>query len=258
MIVFSPQVSAILKTAMLKHIHGDIATAKDQISDFGLFTAEILMDADIYDIFDTATIYEQKFAVKLDWLEEISGKQVKHLIQSNLRYNPKDYALILEAVTQALIQGPQYCLQCVSPVARKFHNQARAVQHEVHKMLGFIRFKPANKHTLVTQPKLFHHTADLILKAFQPRYPEYKLVIVLEEYALTLYQGLLKKEPSQEYLPFLQDDGVEQLWDRYYQSQYIESRKNIALAQKCIPQKYWDWMQEGQILNEHKNPGKKQ
>lgn len=119
-------------------------------------------------------------------------------------------------------------------------------------MLGFIRFVPMDEHTLVAKPLLFHQTADLILRRFAGRYPDSKLVLVLDNCALSLVRHQLKKECITPYLPYLRDPETEELWRRYYQSQYINTRKNIPLAQHHIPQKYWDWLTEGKILKTEK------
>ena len=45
-------------------------------------------------------------------------------------------------------------------------------------------------------------------------------------------------------------DDFTNLWETYYRSQYIEARKNIRLASRFIPKKYWDWLPEGKILKQ--------
>jgi probable DNA metabolism protein len=252
MILFSPQVKSIFTAALLAGIHGDIAVAKTQQENGGLFIHHNSLDADTHDLEKTALTYTSAFGTNLDWLEQTPGIQLKELIQLNLRHRPVNFTLILAAITEALQFGPQYCLQCLSPTARKFADQARIVAHEVHRMLGFIRFTPMDENTLLAKPKLFHHTADLILRQFQGRYPEYKLVLILDNCALAIFRRQLIKEAAEPYLPYLTDAKAEELWHKYYQSQYIDTRKNIPLAQQRIPQKYWDWLGEGKILKAEK------
>jgi len=251
MISYSPKVLSILIAAILAKIHSDIAVIKDPNAIQGLFAVGAEFDADTYYLPELLKTYQSAFKISITWLEAAPGQQLKQLIQLNLRYQPTDHALILKAITEALEFGPQYCLQGVSSAARKFAKRARSVQHEVHRMLGFVRFVPQGEHTLVTKPKLQHQTSDLILRSFQPRYPEHKLVLILDDYAISIFHHTLKKEASGPYLACLEDNTTKELWNRYYQSQYIETRSNITLAQQRIPLKYWDWMQEGEIL---KNP----
>ncbi|HBS60570.1 MAG: DUF4130 domain-containing protein [Bacillota bacterium] len=253
MILYSPRIKSVLAAALLAGIHGETAVAKTAAPPEGLFADQCSHDADHEHLNKIVPLYETTFATTLGWLEEAPGLQLKRLIQLNLRHNPPDFPLILQAVSEALRHGPQYCLQCVSPAARKFTNRANAVQREVHRMLGFIRFVPKDEQTLVAKPLLFHHTADLILRRFQGRYPAHKLVLILDNCAVSLFHQQLSKEPAAPYLPYIKDPAAEELWRRYYQSQYINSRKNIPLARQHIPQKYWDWLNEGQMLKTEKD-----
>jgi probable DNA metabolism protein len=253
MIVFSPQVSSIFTAVLLTKLHNDIAMPKGEEIGPNLFSSLPILDADSYSLSDIVTEYSSTFTTQLGWLNEGTGQQLKKMIQYNLRHRPIDYDVIVAAIDEVLEFGPQYCLQSLSATARRFLAKARAVQHEVHRMIGFIRFTPVDDYTLVNKPKLFHNTADLILRQFQPRYPEYKLVLILDTYALSIHKHILAKEPIEPYHSYLQTDEVDELWSRYYLSQNISSRENIPLAQQRIPQKYWDWMQEGKILKEHKD-----
>jgi hypothetical protein len=79
------------------------------------------------------------------------------------------------------------------------------------------------------------------------------VVLVLDTQALCFYQGKIFSLDARPFREFLaKKDDYSTLWEQYYKSQYIEDRKNIRLAQKVIPQKYWDWLQEGNILAEEK------
>lgn len=252
MISYSPQVHSVLIAAMLAKVHGDIAVLKGTASPPGLFAAET-RNADNYSLPEVVKDYQSAFNLDIAWLNTGYGQQLKQLIQLNLRHNSTNYAVIMQAITEALEFGPQHCLQGVSPASRKFANQARTVQHEVHRMLGFVRFAAKGDRLLVTKPQLEHNTADLILRGFQPRYPDHKLVLLLDGYAVSIYNYQLNKEAAEPYLDCLEDNATKDVWKHYYQSQYIETRPNIALAQQRIPQKYWDWMEvEGEILKSNK------
>lgn len=251
-ILYSPRVKSVITAALLAGIHGETAVVKAEATTEDLFADQCSHDADNEDFNKMVTIYATTFGVSLTWLEEAPGLQLKRLIQLNLRHNPPDFPLILRAVNEALRHGPQYCLQCVSPAARKFTNRAKAVLHEVQRMLGFIRFVPKDEQTLVAKPLLFHNTAYLILRRFQERYPAHKLILILDDCAVSLFHHQFKKEPNVSYLPYIKDPATEELWRRYYRSQYIDSRKNITLARQHIPQKYWDWLSEGQMLKTEK------
>jgi hypothetical protein len=108
----------------------------------------------------------------------------------------------------------------------------------------------------VAQPKLFHDTADLILRQFAPRYPGTRLVLLLPDTALALAGGAITTVSPADYAGVVANDPFAATWESYYRSQYIESRKNIVLAQRHIPKKYWDWLPEGQIIAHEAQKGR--
>ena len=101
---------------------------------------------------------------------------------------------------------------------------------------------------MVARPKLFHHTADLVLRVFAPRYPNTRLIFLLPNGGLALAKGKLFPVPTDEYQHFIDEDPFSATWEQYYRSQYIASRKNLSLAQRFLPKKYWDSLAEGRIL----------
>ena len=133
-----------------------------------------------------------------------------------------------------------------------FRRRSREVGNEVHRLLGLIRFQETADGDLVAKPQLAHQTADLLLRKFQLRYPNRRLLFVLPQGALCCQQGQLSFLALQDLpAPVLNPtDDFANLWETYYRSQYIEARKNIRLASRFIPKKYWDWLPEGKILKQ--------
>lgn len=249
MIICSQAPWPIIKAGLLAQIHNDLPCFHGEQDSLGLFK-----DTTVYNADKTALkplIQELSAACGLDgaWLQGNPGKTLARLVAANLRYQTADRAaVIFAAVEQAIRYGHSYCFCGIGDISRVFLSRAKVVAHEVHKMLGFIRFHPAPDNTLVAKPKLFHQTADLILRKFAPRYPNTRLVFVLEDTALAFTDGKITKVPAAPYLPHLENQDFAAAWETYYQSQYIASRKNSRLAQHVIPKKYWDWLAEGKIL----------
>ncbi|SDF35788.1 probable DNA metabolism protein [Sporolituus thermophilus DSM 23256] len=245
----SPTPGSILKAAILAQIHNDLPCFKGDHESLGLFMYTDQLDADHTSLPCLVKQLRQNCGLDANWLLDSPGRTLARLIAANLRYaSPDRAAVIFAAAEQALRYGHAYCLCGVSDVSRLFINRARAIAREVHKMLGFIRFQPAPDGALVARPKLFHDTADLILRKFADRYPKQRLVLLLDGRALALENGRLFTVPVADYLAHVAGDEFTQAWETYYQSQYIATRKNIALAKRVIPKKYWDWLAEGQIL----------
>lgn len=239
----------MLKAALLSQIHNELPCCRGSENTLALFQFGNTMDADKAPLAMLLQQARESTGIQTSWLTEIPGKTLLRLTAANLRYQAPDReALIFAALEQALRYGPSYCLCGLGDISRIFIARARTVSREIHKMLGFIRFEPAPDNTLVARPKLFHDTADLILKAFEPRYPDTCLVFLLGETALALEHGKIVGADPAAYRDYLEDSGFATVWDTYYQSQYIETRKNIRLASRCIPKKYWDWLSEGKML----------
>ena len=217
----------------------------------GLFMHTTGIEADAHSIADLVKRLYQECSLNASWLLEPSGKPLFHHIAGNLRYqSPDQTAVIFAALEQAIRYGHAYCLCGIGDVSRIFVARTRAVWHEVHRMVGFIRFNPATDNTLVTTPRLYHNTADLILHKISVKYPKNRLVVLLADKALVIENGKLTSVARHEYEQYANDDSFEKAWDTYYNSQYIEARKNIRLAQRVIPRKYWDWLTEGKILEQ--------
>ncbi|WP_425058050.1 hypothetical protein SCACP_26920 [Sporomusa carbonis] len=250
MIICSPAPWPIIKAALLAEIYNDLPCFQGEQDSLGLFGITAAHDADTASL--AALIKQLSATCGLDtsWLLASPGHTLARLVAANLRYQALDKAaVIFAAVEQAIRYGHSYCLCGIGGISRIFLSRAKIVSHEVHKMLGFIRFHPAPDNTLAAKPKLFHQTADLILRQFAPRYPNTRLVFILEnDTALMLTNGKIMHTPANIYLPYVENQEFAAAWETYYQSQYIATRKNIKLAQHAIPKKYWDWLAEGKIL----------
>jgi probable DNA metabolism protein len=158
------------------------------------------------------------------------------------------YSVILKAIEDAFTKGIDYCLQGASQHSKKLRSLCNNVNHEVYRMMGFIRFKPAGERCLVARPLLFHDTVDLILKEFQDRYPNHRIVIITDQHSRAIENYHLFDVAGEVYEKFLKEDIYDSVWEEYYKSQYIVPRKNMQLAASKIPKKYWAWMPEGKIL----------
>lgn len=252
LIYYSQNASCVLKALLLERLLGMPVTVREPKMTNLFWQEEI--DADTCDLDLLVDQYVQMTGKDLSWLKKQQVSRFYARINYALRHSsPAKYGIIEGAVRDALMYGLEYFLGNVSASCRRLSDIAREVSHEVQRMLGFIRFHAPDEHTLIARPKLFHNTGDLILKKFQARYPHFRIILILEDWALSLEKGqitTLSLNEAGEYLPM--EDTYSKIWEKYYRSQYVESRKNIALASKAIPQKYWDWMAEGKILREEK------
>lgn len=252
MILCSPTPTSILKASLLSYIYHDLPCIKGEEQALEIFAYTNHLDAD--EFFLQTLINQLKDCSHLDlqWLLARPGEQLEYLISANLRYSASNQsAVIFSSLEEAISHGYNYCLQGIGCMSNVFIKRARTVAQEIHKMLAFVRFKPSpDNNTLIAKPRLYHQTADIILKRFALRYPKNRLVFILPNQNLILEKGTIIVLSSKEYDCFIDKDDFEIVWDVYYKSQYIPARKNIRLVSRYVPQKYWNWLSEGKFLQE--------
>ncbi len=248
MIMFSDNPQSIIKAFMLSKLTGD-AVISEGSSNLMLFSGAAVINADNYDLEELAEQYRKNTCRNIDWLHTHKGNELMHFIHKALKHSSENkHAIIFKAVEDAFTKGIDYCLQGTSLHSKKLRSLYNDVNHEVYRMMGFIRFKPAGEKCLVARPLLYHDTVDLILKEFQCRYPNHRIVIITDSCSRAIENGLIFDVKKSDYEKFIAEDIYDSVWEEYYKSQYIEPRKNMRLAASKIPKRYWDWMQEGKIL----------
>ncbi|MFH1751526.1 MAG: DUF4130 domain-containing protein, partial [archaeon] len=95
-----------------------------------------------------------------------------------------------------------------------------------------------------------HRIEDLLVKHFSNRFPGKQVVIVNEKFgvAFTGENGrlnIVSQNVFSELLNEIESQKVEeketdnQLWDTFYDSQFIESRRSRKRCLKFIPKKIW-------------------
>lgn len=252
MIMFSDNPQSIIKAFILSRLTGDTVMTEG-CSSLLLFSGNAVINSDSYDLAELARQYTEHFSRNTGWLHTYKGNELMMIIHKALRHcSENKHAIIFKAVEDAFTKSIDYCLQGASVHCRKLRSLESEVNHEVYRMMGFIRFKPAGEKCLVARPLLRHDTVDLILREFQKRYPGHRIVIIAGSRSKAIENGILFDVESYAYEKYLGEDIYDNLWEEYYKSQYIEPRKNIRLASANIPKRYWDWMPEGKILKSEK------
>ncbi len=248
MIRFSSNCDSLLKAYLLSKLTGDqiLTEGGDSLL---FFREDAVIDTENYILEDLITQYQDYFLRNIRWLSSFKGNELKYRISTALRHTSQHkHTVVFKALEDAFSKGIHYCLEGASEHGKQLRHLCSEVQHEVYRMMGFIRFRPAGEKCLVASPKLYYDTIDLILREFQNRYPYHRIVLVTEAGARAIEDKRLFSVDPVFYEKFLADDSFDQVWEEYYQSQYIPARKNLRLTASKIPKKYWDWMQEGKIL----------
>ncbi|HYE81069.1 MAG TPA: DUF4130 domain-containing protein [Clostridia bacterium] len=248
MIMFSDNPQSIIKAFILSRLTGDTVITESSDS-LLLFSGNAVISSDSYELAELAQQYKEHFSRSADWLHTYKGNELMMILYKALRHcSESKYSIIFKAIEDAFTKGIDYCLQGASVYSKKLRSLCSDVNHEVYRMMGFIRFRTAGERCLVARPLLFHDTTDLILREFQNRYPNHRIVIINSSCSKAIENGIIFDVPGEAYEKYFKEDIYDSVWEEYYKSQYIEPRRNMRLAAAKIPKRYWDWMQEGKIL----------
>jgi probable DNA metabolism protein len=243
----------MLKAVLLSELTGQQPEVGQAETETNLFAACDQLNADDYSLEQLTRQLAAKTGDDYRWIDQYPGRRLVVMVLFNLRNCSRDSErVIFAALTEAVRSGPASCICGRSRASAVFRRRSREVGNEVHRLLGLIRFQETADGDLVAKPQLAHQTADLLLRKFQLRYPNRRLLFILPQGALCCHQGQLSFLALQDLpAPVLNPtDDFANLWETYYRSQYIEARKNIRLASRFIPKKYWDWLPEGKILKQ--------
>jgi probable DNA metabolism protein len=152
-------------------------------------------------------------------------------------YNPRTLEKVLEQVDG---KGVSYVLSAVSDEAREVHLKSRQVGCECHRAVSYLRFQESGD-CLVTKAEFEHDIIEGVMNHFTKRFPRNKIVIIQEGVAYVGFGDKIIQEDPSTYLKTYKKQKPEsdELWNRFYDSQYIPARRNRKLAMKAVPKKLW-------------------
>lgn len=132
----------------------------------------------------------------------------------------------------------------------------RMVSRERHRMKAFIRFKLTRDNIFFAEIEPDFNVLPLIKDHFEKRYADQKWLIydLKREYGLYYDLNTVEaitftfSENSEDGLsPFHESERAYQtLWQRYFKSVNIASRKNMKLHIQHMPKRYWKYLVEKQ------------
>ncbi len=134
---------------------------------------------------------------------------------------------------------------------------AKSVGREKHRMEAFVRFKLTKDHLYFANIEPDFDVLPLISKHFKRRYADQKWIIYDLKRHYGLYYDLDKVDIINIELPedfdatktskdFFADEELQfqTLWQDYFESTNIPSRKNMTLHIRHVPKRYWKYLSE--------------
>ncbi|MEM6515127.1 MAG: TIGR03915 family putative DNA repair protein [Bacteroidota bacterium] len=177
------------------------------------------------------------------------------------------YAFLSERaeVEQILLDMIRYVFRSSSNVAKDFSHPsvlevskiAKMVGREKHRMEAFVRFKLMKDGIYFANIEPDFNVLPLISKHFEKRYADQKWLIYDIQRKYGLFYDLEKVDVITMEFPegfdFTKTDTAyfaekefefQKLWQNYFKSVNIASRKNMKLHIQHVPRRYWKYMSE--------------
>ncbi|MHA7944277.1 TIGR03915 family putative DNA repair protein [Formosa sp. 3Alg 14/1] len=179
------------------------------------------------------------------------------------------YAFLSEKLTveDTLFQAMVYVFASKTNVASDFTNAhilevsklTKNVGREKHRMEAFVRFKLTKDGIYFANIEPDFNVLPLIKNHFKKRYADQKWLIYdlkrkygiyynLEQVDIITLEFDADFDPSKTSSDLFADIELEfqQLWNDYFKSTNIESRKNMKLHIQHVPKRYWKYLSEKQ------------
>ena len=133
---------------------------------------------------------------------------------------------------------------------------AYKVQHEIHRLIGFLRFNPALNGVYIARCSPDYFILPAMAEHFFLRFGETPWAIIDEKRKLMIYceeggEVWLKPVSSDDILlssgkaaEKSNNDSWVELWRLYHQSVNNEARKNLQLQRQFIPERYRNYLPE--------------
>lgn len=168
-------------------------------------------------------------------------------------------------IESLLLDYIQHAFKSALPIDSDFSNETvlkvsqivKSVGREKHRMEAFVRFKLTKDGIYFANIEPDFDVLPLISKHFKSRYADQKWIIYDLKRHYGLYYDLEKVEVMQLTLPedfdptktntdFFTTSEIEfqTLWQDYFESTNIASRKNMKLHVQHVPKRYWKYLSE--------------
>jgi probable DNA metabolism protein len=173
----------------------------------------------------------------------------------------------LESVENLLLDYVRLVFASAETIEKDFSNATvlklskitKSVGREKHRMEAFVRFRLTKDGLYFANIEPDFNVLPLIAKHFKSRYADQKWVLydIKRKYGLhynlehveTIVMDFPKEfdftKTSQDF--FAEEELLfQELWQNYFKSTNIESRKNMLLHVRHVPKRYWKYLSEKQ------------
>lgn len=188
--------------------------------------------------------------------QKISSMGVQRLYAAHLAEIEGDENSLLGYIRYAFDAGQNIEEDYGNKFVMRVSEIVRMVRREKHRMEAFVRFQKLKDETFYAGIEPDFNVLPLLIRHFKSRYADQKWIIydIRRKYGIyydlhdTQYISLdfaNVAKPGDVITAFTEDEEIYQhLWQNYFKSVNIPSRKNTKLHVRHIPKRYWKHLTE--------------
>lgn len=149
-----------------------------------------------------------------------------------------------------------------NPVILQVSQTAKMVSREKHRMEAFVRFMLTKDEIYFAHIEPDFNVLPLILPHFESRYADQKWIIYDLKRKFGLFYNLQEtnyisleissqifEKNHQSSIYSVSELQFQELWQQYFKSTNIKSRKNLKLHKQHVPKRYWKYLTEKSSLH---------
>tara|TARA_R100000935_G_scaffold35040_1_gene55808 strand:- start:180 stop:962 length:783 start_codon:yes stop_codon:yes gene_type:complete len=143
------------------------------------------------------------------------------------------------------------------PIILKISQISKKVSREKHRMEAFVRFQLTKDDIFFATIEPDFNVLPLILNHFESRYADQKWIIYDLKRNFGLFYNLQETiyinfdfkskdhlDPGNSSIYSTPEINFQKLWQQYFESTNIKSRKNMKLHLQHVPKRYWKYLTE--------------
>lgn len=179
----------------------------------------------------------------------ISEEALKNVYHAFLSEEPEAGTIIYNYLKLGWRMGGRVDLHLSNNTVFKIMDISRRLEHEVHKYMGFVRFRQVEGGIFYSSIRPDNNVVELLAPHFAERLSDQKWIIhdvKREIAALYNMKDWIVSEFSAGDIPGSTEEEklFAGLWKQFFNTLEIPSRTNPKLQRQLMPRRYWDHLTE--------------
>lgn len=183
-----------------------------------------------------------------------TSQQVCEIILGALySQNPEKADAVYHILPEAFRMGGRVMGNLANPYVRAVFEMNRAVQHEAHEYLGFLRFEEQRNGVLLARFSPKNDLLEIVAPHFEDRFPEENFVIYDTGRKKAVFhrqgspfvvRGLSEEEFGGLFQISSEETQFQMMWKLFFETIAIKERENQELQRSLMPYHFRTYMTE--------------